>query len=512
MNNLFQVLLAGLLWVAGSNLAWAQAPAWQTLVVGKGECGIKCLASDAAGNVYMAGSFDDTMQLGSLTLTTSAPGGALFVAKWSPVLARFLWAQQASAQSQVLISHMAVQGGNVYLLGSLWGDTLQLSKTVLVTGGSVIKGSNFIAKLVDEGTSAHFSWVSQPGKLADDQAEISALAVHGSSIFVAGNFRDSTTVFGSKMLHASAGRDLFVAKLTDEKDMPHLQWVQEGGPTPYKYAGALAVQGKFIYVAGNLPKTASSFGNKLVVRAGQRNAYVAKLRDEKDHASWVWAQRIGSAQNNHVDALAVQGACIYVAGNYFRTGKDKPVTSDSTQLAGEGIYVTKVEDSGSASRLVWAAQAGGTRSDFAEALVVRGKNLYVAGRTNSDTMRLGSIKLVNTDTTHYFDNALVAKLTDMGERGIFAWVQQAGGQSQDAATSLAISGKRLYVSGVFCGGRIGRTDALHTSGFLAALTDKSLSPTSKIMYRIKPVSKAAPTLPRSSLTAPSQPVLRFPRP
>jgi hypothetical protein len=417
------------------------------------------------------------MRLGNLTLTTSDPAGALFVAKWNPRLARFMWTQQADESSQAMVTAIAVQGPNVYVLASLWGDTIRLGHTVLATTGSVVKGSYFVAKLLDEGTQAHFSWARPVAESATDEARVEALAVQGADVFVAGNFRDSTTVFGSKMLHASKDGDLFVAKLTDEGSTARLQWVQQGGPAATKYVGALAVRGKAIYVAGTLPKATSWFGANVVLKAGQRNAYVAKLLDQKTTASWVWAQRIGSADNNHVDAIVVQGTRLYVAGNYYRYGQDKPVTPDSTQLGGDGsgdIFITKVADTGPAGKLVWATRAGGARMEYASAIAVQGKSLYVAGRTNSDTLRLGHAALVNTDTTHYFSNALVIKLTDEGKRGVAEWMQQAGGQSQDAAAGLAVSSKQVYVGGVFCSERIGHSDALHTSGFLATLASKSV--------------------------------------
>jgi hypothetical protein len=83
----------------------AQVPTWQmALTAGGGAYStINDAATDAAGNVYIAGWFSNSqLVLGSLTLTNAVTSGSTvgfskdaFVAKWSPVTHDFVWALRA---------------------------------------------------------------------------------------------------------------------------------------------------------------------------------------------------------------------------------------------------------------------------------------------------------------------------------------------------------------------------------------------------------------------------------
>ncbi|MEJ7659450.1 MAG: hypothetical protein WKG07_07410 [Hymenobacter sp.] len=108
--------ILGWLLVFSGPLAQAQAPAWQAAIAisapGTGSAYANATATDAAGNVYVAGQFSGTVNVGSFSFT-SPIGNNGFVAKWSPVTQSFSWAQQVGG----VASGVVVVGASVYAAG-----------------------------------------------------------------------------------------------------------------------------------------------------------------------------------------------------------------------------------------------------------------------------------------------------------------------------------------------------------------------------------------------------------
>jgi hypothetical protein len=173
-----------------------------------------------------------------------------------------------------------------------------------------------------------------------------------------------------------------------------------------------------------------------------------------------------------------------VAG-YFGSAPSGAITTatfGATVLINEGslvargtddLFVAKLTDAGSTAGFAWAQRGGGANNDLATALAVSGSNVYVAGSYTAPA-GFGPTPLTGMGLTDIF----VAKLTDAGSTGSFAWAQRAGGSAHDLATALAVSGSRVYVAGTLVSsvatfGAIALTKPSPGGplGFLASLTD-----------------------------------------
>jgi hypothetical protein len=241
---LLPLLLSGL-------AARAQAPAWQTAVVGNGNLStITATAADASGNVYVAGFFQGTLALGDLAALTSAGSLDAFVAKWSPATSRFVWAQRAGGTGGNDAAYgVAVSGANVYVAGSFTG-TAGFGATSLVSAGS---DDVFVAKLTDAGPGASFAWAQRAGGTSHDAAY--GVAVGGANVYVAGYFA-GTAGFGATSLVSAGSNDAFVAKLTDAGPGASFVWAQRAGGTNDDRARGVAVGGANVYVVGYFAETA----------------------------------------------------------------------------------------------------------------------------------------------------------------------------------------------------------------------------------------------------------------
>ncbi len=521
MRKLFSFLLrttvaACLCWLPTAP-AHAQAPAWQ-MAVGIGTASasrpntpvrwqqfrcdvikpadlvshVDATAADSSGNVYLAGYFSDSVTFGATTLSKDGRGNhrRLYVAKWNPATG-FVWAQKMGRGSGRVVA-LAVSGRNVYVAGS-FGDSAFTFGTTRLT-----KASGFVAKLTDEGRTITWAW-AQPVDGTDYNA-VSALAVNGSSVYVAGSSWAPTRRFGATTLTGASG---FVAKLTDEGRTSAWAWAQPVGRYGRDCALALAVNGSSVYVAGSFRDSTIRFGAITLALpsspTGMYAGFVAKLTDAGKASAWAWAQPVGGRRRSRALALtlAASGSSVYVAGSFQDStihfgATTLTLTSHPTRtLYGPGPYdgfVAKLTDADTASTWVWAQPVSGIYLDDPYALAVKGNSVYVAGNFHSVYMgadnfyspavSFGTKTLTNASTgSQKLGEGFVAKLTDAGTASAWAWALPVGGKGRDKVSTLTVSRGRVYVGGSFRDSAItfGATTLTiarkTTIGFLAALAD-----------------------------------------
>ncbi|WP_198075383.1 T9SS type A sorting domain-containing protein [Hymenobacter negativus] len=476
--------------------AAAQAPGWQsaravavatTAATGSFST-VSATAVDAAGNVYLAGIFANTVVIGRTTLT-SLGGYDVFVAKFNPASNQFVWAQRAGGLSNAggagddYATALAVSGASVYVAGYFQSRTADFGPTTLTNGGgNTVSSDVFVAKLTDMGSTGGFAWAQRAGGVATDYA--SALAVSGTSVYVAGFFDSSTADFGTTTLTKMGGSDVFVAKLTDLGSSGSFAWAQRAGGLSIDQAYALAVSSNSVYVAGHFNSPTAGFGTTTLTNTasnGSSDIFVAKITDTGTTSSFAWAQRAGGIGSEGAIALAVSGTNVYVAGNF----SGSTVGFGTTTLTNTGVsnlFVAKITDAGSTGDFAWAQRAGGTGEDYASTLAVSGSSVYVAGIFASLTVDFGPTILTNTSSN--IADGFVAKLIDTGSTSRFVWAQGAGGTGDDFAHMLALSGTSVYVAGNFNSPTANFGPTILTNpnpgtslGFLASLTDPTLTTT-----------------------------------
>ena len=488
--------------------------------------GVSSLAA-RGGDVYVGGYFSGrTAAFGSTTLTNGG-GSNGFVAKLTDAgaTAAFGWALALVGTQTNAVSGLAVSAGNVYVAGNFYGPTITLGSITLAQGGLI---NTFVAKLNDAGSTGSFTWALQPG---GSGVHGNALAASGSNVYLTGGFTGPTS-FGTTLLSPPGIYEaLFVAKVADAGTTASFGWA-EAGTSSNNSGTAVAVSGSNVYVAGDFAEVATTFGTTTLSSAGYADNFVAKYIDAGSNASVAWAQRVGGAGGDELRTLAVVGSTVYAAGittppiNFggqlfsgiygsqralFGSLNDLPllptladvaphsgavggtITLTGTQLtgatavtfAGAGTTTTTagfavsatgtrlsgvVVPPGTTSGLVTVTTPGGTSNGvpfavattaltapawqsvttgtgtvqiYATAADASG-NVFVAGLFHG-TATLGGTTLISSGSADGF----VAKWSPLTKD--YVWAQPCGGTGFDQATELAASGGSVYVTGQFDG-------------------------------------------------------------
>ncbi|MGI4875231.1 MAG: T9SS type A sorting domain-containing protein [Janthinobacterium lividum] len=342
--------------------------------------------------------------------------------------------------SQVLASATDASG-NVFLVGAFQGS-ISFGSTTLTTAGS---SDGFVAKWSPVSNS--FLWAQQVGGTGYDVAN--ALAVSGSTIYVAGSYSSTAVAFGGLSLSNAGTSDIFVAKLTDAGSSASFGWAQRAGGADAEAPTGLAASGASVYMSGYYYSATAAFGTTNLPNAGGSDAFLAKLTDAGSSGSFVWAQGIGGTSYERANTVAVSGSSIYLAGYFGSTTVSLGTTTlqNATATAANDVFVAKLLDAGSTSSFAWAQRAGGPGDDIANTIAVAGNGVYVAGIFSGATASFGSTTLTNSASGT--SDIFVTKLTDAGSTAPPAWAQRAGGIYNDVANAVAINTNKVYVAGSF---------------------------------------------------------------
>ena len=514
------LLIVGLL--AGP-AARAQAPAWAQLSTGVPVTAnafsyVTASATDAAGNVYLAGYFFGSVSFGATVLASNATAGPTapdgFVAKWNSGTGAFAWAVPLGGPGFDQATAIALGNGAVYIGGYFSGATATFGAFTPANMGS---SDGFVAKLTDAGTSASFAWVRPAGGNGADQ--VTGLAVSGSSVYLAGFYGSTTfTAGGTVLTNAAPGTtDAFVAKLTDAGPTASFYWALGFGGPGTDEARALTVSASGLYVVGDFSSATLSLGATTLLNAagspaGTADIFVARLLDAGSSASVGWAVRTGGAGPETGDAIALSGASVYVTGSF----SGPTTTVGATVLPNAGgtggtadVLVAKLADTGATATPVWAVAGGGVGADRPRGVVVRGANVYVAGSYGSPSATFGATVLPSRATTTALD-IFAAKLLDSGPGAAYAWAQSAGGVNGESAFSVALTGNRVVVAGGTApGATFGALAvppvATNTSAFVATLIDPTLTATALASGSLAFALAPNPARGAATLTLPAQP-------
>jgi len=445
MKTLFLAVM-----ICWGSMAWAGSPGWIWAQQGDVStatalAGASAVATDAAGNAYVAGTFKGTIRIGSVALTASSGYSDVFLAKFDSQ-GSALWAAQAGGMS-CSAGGLATDGVEVFMTGACMFGA-QFGAHALAA--SATYESAFFLVAANAGNGA-FSRLLAHGGSSGMKGNALTLDANGA-LLVAGSFNKTASILGAQIATAGGNdEDAFVFKVN--KAFDQLAWLRSGGggSSDHAYAVATDASGNVVIAgdfASNVATDTASFGNTTLTVPAYRSgdAFVAKLNGDGE---WLWAKSISGRAFDEARAVATDNAGnVYVAGRFSAALEAGSLLLEATALNSYAVFMTKLDAAGN---FIWAQQAGSTNnaalSDHASAygLVVRGNgNPVMAGHYRAETA-FGTTRLTALNMSDVF----VAELD--ASNGQYLWVKSGGGASgNDSGNALALAADgTLRIAGSF---------------------------------------------------------------
>ena len=158
--------------------------------------------TDSAGNVYVAGTFEGSVDFGGGSLA-SAGVRDIFVLKYSGA-GQHLWSKRFGSSGDDVVQGLAIDGAGDVVLSGKFQSSVSFGGTALTSAGG---DDIFLVKL--SGASGGHAWSKRFGSTSQDIA--TGVAVDGTSNVVVSGYFAGAVDFGGGTL-TSAGTDVFAAK------------------------------------------------------------------------------------------------------------------------------------------------------------------------------------------------------------------------------------------------------------------------------------------------------------
>ncbi|MCS7085377.1 MAG: dockerin type I domain-containing protein [Bacteroidia bacterium] len=266
------------------------------------------VAVDAAGNVYFVGQFQGVANFGGIVLQASSTGSTpdAFVAKYNSA-GTALWAKKIGGIALDWATGVAVDESGVYVSGYFNGVCMFDATQGLASVG---QSDGFLARYTQN--NGTLSWVKRMGGVDVDRAMGLTLSPDGG-LYLTGWFLGRAGFDGDSVFSTGAS-DVFLARYSRTGN---LEWVESAGGPDFDYGEAVATDNfSYVYVTGSFGEPAFFGGFELV---GSDDVFLAKYNPQGQAE---WAQRAGGPNVDNAYGIATDGqARIWITGG-FRDAAD----------------------------------------------------------------------------------------------------------------------------------------------------------------------------------------------
>ncbi len=434
---------------------------------GAGSDSGNAIATDASGNIYVAGNTGSTnYPTTSGAYQTTAPNGSAFVTKINAAGNAVVYSTYLGNGSSAAGHGIAVDtAGNAYIVGTTpQGFPIQggFQPSTSIAGNS---STGFLARLNAAGSALLYStyiggsnYDAAIGVAVDAMNNAYVVGYTGSQDFPTKNAVRAT--FGG-----SGSVNGFLTKIsTTATGSASLLYSTYLGGNAVDAANAVAVDNAgHAYVTGytdsaNFPTTSGAYQTTL---SPGNNVFITKIDTvQSGNASLLYSTYLGgTGVNGGNGSNAGYGVAINSVGDAYVTGgisSGFPTTAGAFQsLYGGGnndAFVTELNPTGTG--LLYSTYLGGSDQDYGQSITVDSKgSMYVVGNTLSkDFPLLAPVQAYN----YGVQTAFVTKLTANGQLAYSSYLGSSG--SLDTAQGVAVdAGGNAYVTGIATSGNFPTT-------------------------------------------------------
>jgi chitodextrinase len=405
------------------------------------------MATDAAGNVYVAGAFRGTMTVGGTTLVAHGDND-FFLAKWTPG-GTLSWVKGYGATAAEAVYGITVDTlGNLDVVGFVG---LGAAGQVANVGGAdlALNGTSdmFIAQY-SAATGAH-QWSERFGGEFTDQAQAVATDANGN-LYVTGMFAGTVNFGGGNLsVPFTSDLDIFILKLNKTGAYTWAKHFPNNG-NDMGYGIAVDAQANVI-VGGTFSNSINFSGNPLggagtlTSPNAMTDSLLAKFTTD---GTYVWSrQNTGPNGNEDITDVAVDSAGNPVVVAHVGSAADFGTGSLPANGGADALVAKYSAANGSA---LWVDRFNGNANDYASDVAIDGSdNVYIAGDFYSSSFVIGSTTLSSPVAN---EDAYIAKLNSSGTP---QWARQYNGVLNSGASanlnSVAVSAGSPVAAGYFRG-------------------------------------------------------------
>jgi len=389
------------------------------------------LATDAAGNVVVAGKFFGTPDFGGGKLL-NAGGADIFVAKYDSA-GKHLWSKSFGGTGDEQATGVAIdEMGTITLIGDFTGTTT-------VGGVSHVSAGLHDVLVFEIDAAGSYLWSRSFGG-PGEQVGLAVAAHSGGDVVITGRF-DSTIDLTDPPATAT-DIDGFIARLGPAGE---LQWSKVFGASSNDVATDVVIDAMGnAFVTGYFDDSVN-FGGETLVDFGtdaEDEVFIVKLDPA---GKQIWARAYASLHKQRSTGIGIDAAGNAVVSGFFNNG---PADFGGGPLADTGadtIFVLKVDTMGNH---VWSKAFGDDKQQEQNGMAVDAMgNIILVGAT-AGVLQFGEYPLTGMNDGEAQD-VYVAKLSPDGEH---LWSRRFGDPAdQDARAAAVTPSGDIYVTGEFAG-------------------------------------------------------------
>ncbi len=383
-----------------------------------------------------------------------------------------LWARTAGTRN---ISGASTQGasvvtdkkGNVYVSGNYYDTAIYFNTSTSLTLPIGHFNNSFLAKYDSVG---NLKWAKNYG---GPDAGFGPMAIDTfGNILVGGAVGFNPATFGTVTIANPYNNAIFLLKLDSNGNFI---WVQSAEGPVGGQSGVSEITTDLsgnVIIAGGFTLGLTFGSTNFVEPASESDIFIAKYNAA---GGLVWAKRTnGTGSSNSTEGIATDRAGnVYITGGY----RSSTIMFDALSLTNPVLVspVTFVAKYSSAGNAAWVYNIGNANIAFSGSKVngsgvtVDGNdNIYVMGLFDTDTLTVGSTKLLNAGA-NVTEDIFVAKFNSAGSP---AWIKRYGGTLNDYGGTITTDASgNVYIGGEFLSASLpfGTYNLTHKGMYVAKL-------------------------------------------
>ncbi|MBI4511204.1 MAG: SBBP repeat-containing protein [Deltaproteobacteria bacterium] len=400
---------------------------WARRFGGTSEDFAKGIAVDPDGNILVLGVFSNVASLGGAPLSSKG-GDDIALAKLSPG-GEHLWSKSYGGGGNDDGASLVVDAAGSLVLAGSFLASIDFGGGTLESGGGQ---AAFVVKLDADGTHAWSRrFASQGGAVAAQD-----LAINARGQVVVTGRASGPTDFGTGALNVAGGNDIFVAGLS-ETGMP--RWARVLGGVGEEGHASVDVDTQGAMILSGSFSGPADFAGKTLASAGSRDVYLAKLTDA---LVGQWVKGFGDAGWTESYACRVDSGGNLLLTGYFTGTVDFGGDVMSSTAEGDDLFVAKLSPLG---ELAWSRSPVAPGADYGILLALdKGDNVLISGYF-SDSIDFGKGPMLSAGA----EDGFVAKFSPQGEP---LWSRTIGGEGSDFAYVVKPDRDgNVFVGGFFTG-------------------------------------------------------------